>query len=143
MTELLSFSLPSLEGEFFVPKGETFGKTVEEWQLLGQLVYSEARGEPFWGQVAVAAVILNRLEHPDFPPSISGIIFQPGQFEVVANGTIYQTPNNLAYHAVREALAGVDPTEGSMFFWNPAKVGPKSWVWTKPIKLKIGNHVFA
>lgn len=135
--------LPSLEGGFLVPEGEFSPEEIKDWQLLAQLVYAEARGEPFWGQVAVAAVALNRLKHPDFPKSIYEIIFQPRQFEVVANGSIYQIPNNLAHQAVREALAGQDPTDGALFFWNPLKVGPNSWVWTRSVKLQIGNHVFA
>jgi N-acetylmuramoyl-L-alanine amidase len=143
MSEIRSVILPSLEGGFFVPASEYTPEQLEDWKLLAHLVYAEARGEPFWGQVAVAAVALNRLEHPDFPNTIYEIIFQPRQFEVVANGSIYQTPNNLAYQAVREALEGQDPTDGSLFFWNPQKVGPRSWVWTRTVKLQIGNHVFA
>lgn len=135
--------LPSQEGGYFVPETDFSAEQLEDWQLLAQLVYAEARGEPFWGQVAVAAVALNRLQHPDFPKSISEIVFQPRQFEVVANGTIYQTPNNLAYQAVREAFAGQDPTAGALFFWNPQKVAATSWVWTRQIKTQIGNHVFA
>lgn len=134
--------LPSLEGGFFVP-AECRQFDLDDWQLLAQLVYAEARGEPFWGQVAVAAVVLNRLINPDFPSTVSEIIFQAGQFQVVANKTIHNTPNNLAYQAVREALEGVDPTEGALFFWNPAKVSPTSWVWTRQIKQRIGDHVFA
>lgn len=134
--------LPSLEGGFLVP-GECAGFDPADWQLLAQLVYAEARGEPFWGQVAVAAVVLNRLVHPDFPSTVREIIFQPRQFQVVANKTIHNTPDNLAYQAVREALEGVDPTEGALFFWNPAKVSPTSWVWTRTIKQRIANHVFA
>lgn len=135
--------LPSLEGGYFVPDGEFTQEQINDWQLLAQLAYSEARGEPFWGQVAVAAVALNRLKHEDFPNSIYEIVFQPRQFEVVANGTIYLTPNNLAYQAALSALDGEDPTEGALFFWNPQKVGPKSWVWSREVKTQIGNHVFA
>lgn len=134
--------LPSLEGGFFVPS-ECTRFDLTDWQLMAQLVYAEARGEPFWGRVAVAAVILNRLAHPDFPSTVREIIFQPGQFQVVANKTIYSTPDNLAYLAVREALEGTDPTDGALFFWNPVKVSPTSWVWTRPVKQRIANHVFA
>ncbi|HHY14653.1 MAG TPA: hypothetical protein GX521_01115 [Firmicutes bacterium] len=134
--------LPSVEGGFLVP-AECAHFDAADWRLLAQLVYAEARGEPFWGQVAVAAVVLNRLAHPDFPATIREIIFQPSQFQVVANKTIHNTPDNLAYLAVREALEGVDPTEGALFFWNPAKVPPTSWVWSRTIKQRIANHVFA
>lgn len=135
--------MPSLEGGYFLPDSEFSKEQINDLQLLARLVYAEARGESFWGQVAVAAVALNRLKHPDFPKSIYDIIFQPRQFEVVANGSIYQTPNNLAYQAALTALEGEDPTDGALFFWNPLKVGPRSWVWTKEIKSQIGNHVFA
>lgn len=143
MAELVPTKLPSLEGGFLVPTGEFTPEQIDDWQLLARLVYAEARGEPFWGQVAVAAVALNRLRHPDFPNTIYEIIFQPRQFETVDNGSIYQTPNNLAYQAAREALEGQDPTDGALFFWNPVKVSPRSWVWTRTVKLRIGNHVFA
>jgi len=93
--------------------------------------------------VAVAAVALNRLRHPDFPNTVWGVVYQPRQFEVVANGTINMLPNNTAYEAVLEALSGHDPTDGALFFWNPRKVPQSSWVWTRPIKMQIGDHVFA
>ncbi|MDI9441758.1 MAG: hypothetical protein GX101_07980 [Firmicutes bacterium] len=134
--------LPSQEGGFFIP-AECAHFDLEDWQLLAQLVYAEARGEPFWGQVAVAAVVLNRVKHPDFPSTVREVIFQPRQFEPVDNKAIYNAPNNLAYQAVQEALEGQDPTDGALFFWNPAKVSPKSWVWTRQVKLRLGNHVFA
>lgn len=134
--------LASTDGGFIVP-AECLGFDLSDWELLAKLVYAEARGEPFWGQVAVAAVVLNRLGHPDFPRTVREIIYQPGQFQVVANNTISQVPNNLAYQAVREALEGVDPSDGSLFFWNPAKVSSTNWVWTRAIKLRLGNHVFA
>ena len=109
---------------------------------MARLVYAEARGEPFEGQVAVAAVLLNRVRHPEFPNSVAGAVYQPGQFEPVANGSINQIPNNLAYLAVLEAWGErIPPMEPS--FWNPRKVPASSWVWTRQVKLQIGNHVFA
>ncbi|MDI9413631.1 MAG: cell wall hydrolase [Bacillota bacterium] len=136
-------SLPSLEGRFILPAGYYSQREIDDVALLARLVYAESRGEPFEGQVAVAAVLLNRVKHPDFPDSVHQAIYQPGQFEPVANGTIYQTPNNQAYKAVLDAMSGSDPTNGALFFWNPHKVPPRSWVWTREIKSRIGNHVFA
>lgn len=135
--------LPSLEGGFALPKSYYTQETLDDIALLARLVYAESRGEPYEGQVAVAAVLLNRVKHPEFPNTIREAIFQPRQFEPVANGTIYQTPNNQAYEAVLEARAGNDPTNGALFFWNPNKVSPSSWVWTRQVKSKIGGHVFA
>ena len=136
-------TLPSLEGGFPLPEGSYTQQDLANIALLARLVYAEARGEPFEGQVAVAAVLLNRVRHPEFPNSVAGAVYQPGQFEPVANGSINQIPNNLAYLAVLEAWGGADPTNGALFFWNPRKVPASSWVWTRQVKLQIGNHVFA
>jgi len=135
--------LPSLEGGFVLPQGAYSQQDLEDIALLARLVFAEARGEPFEGQIAVAAVVLNRVQHPSFPNTVREVIYQPRQFEPVANGAINQTPDNLAYLAVLEARGGLDPTSGSIFFWNPRKVPPSSWVWTQTIKLQIGEHVFA
>ncbi|NMB00795.1 MAG: LysM peptidoglycan-binding domain-containing protein [Firmicutes bacterium] len=136
-------TLPSVEGGFVLPEGSYTPADLDDIALLARLVFAEARGEPFLGQIAVAAVLLNRVKHPEFPNTVRAAIYQPRQFEVVSNGTINQTPNNLAYLAVLEALNGEDPTDGSLFFWNPRKVPSSSWVWTRPVKLQIGEHVFA
>lgn len=136
-------TLPSVEGGFVLPEGTYSPNDLEDIALLARLVYAEARGEPYLGQVAVAAVLLNRVKHPEFPNTVRAAIYQPRQFEVVSNGTINQTPNNLAYLAVLEAMEGEDPTDGALFFWNPRKVPPTSWVWTRQVKLQIGEHVFA
>lgn len=114
----------------------------DEVDLLARLVAAEAEGEPYAGQVAVAAVILNRVQSPEFPNSISGVAYQPLAFESVMNGLIWRrTPSNEAYNAARDALNGWDPTYGSTFFWNPSKpVSP--WIWTRTIIVNIGNHVF-
>lgn len=116
--------------------------TAEEFELLAKVVYGESRGEPYKGQVAVAAVILNRVKSPQFPNTIKGVIFQPGAFTSVVDGQAYLTPDETAYRAVKDALNGWDPTNGALFFWNPAKTTSK-WIWSKPIKMQIGNHVFA
>lgn len=114
----------------------------DEVDLLARLVAAEAEGEPYSGQVAVAAVILNRVQSPEFPNSISGVAYQPLAFESVMNGLIWRrTPSGDAHNAARDALNGWDPTYGSTFFWNPSKpVTP--WIWTRTIVVHIGNHVF-
>lgn len=111
-----------------------------EW--LARAVYGEARGEPFTGQVAVAAVILNRVESSQFPDTIKEVIFEPLAFTAVADGQIYLTPNASAYSAARAALNGLDPTGGALYYWNPARATNK-WIWSRPIIKRIGNHVFA
>ncbi|MCR4431453.1 MAG: cell wall hydrolase [Tepidanaerobacteraceae bacterium] len=113
-----------------------------DYMLLARLVSGEARGEPFPGQVGVAAVILNRAKHPKFPPTVAGVIFQPGAFESVSNGQIWASyPSRSNFNAAREALNGWDPTYGSLYFWNPYKwVSP--WVWTRRVMTQIGRHVF-
>ena len=102
-----------------------------------------SRGEPYAGQVAVAATILNRVRNPRFPNSLSGVIFQPNAFESVSNGLIWRrTPSATSYRAARDALNGYDPTYGAIFFWNPYKpVNP--WIWSRRIITQIGSHVFA
>lgn len=111
--------------------------------LLARLVAAEARGEPFAGQVAVAAVVLNRVRDPRFPDTIPGVVYQPRAFESVSNGLIWRrAPTATEYRAARAALNGWDPTGGAVFFWNPSKpVSP--WIWTRRIIARIGRHVFA
>ncbi|HHW02009.1 MAG TPA: spore cortex-lytic protein [Thermoanaerobacterales bacterium] len=113
-----------------------------DYMLLARLVSGEARGEPYLGQVGVAAVILNRAKHPKFPPTVAGVIFQPGAFESVNNGQIWAAyPTRSNFNAARDALNGWDPTYGSLYFWNPYKwVSP--WIWTRRIVTQIGRHVF-
>jgi len=115
----------------------------EDVELLARLIAAEAQGEPYVGQVAVAAVVLNRVRNPGFPNSLSGVIYQPRAFESVSNGLIWRrTPSDEAYRAARDALNGWDPTYGALFFWNPSKpVSP--WIWSRQIIVRIGNHVFA
>lgn len=116
--------------------------TKEEIDLLARAVYSEARGESYTGQVAVAAVILNRLAHPDFPNTIKGIIFQPWAFTAVHDGQFWLTPDAQAYKAVRDALNGWDPTGNAIYYWNPVTATSK-WIWSRQIHTQIGKHVFA
>lgn len=109
--------------------------------LLAKCVYAESRGEPYAGQVAIAAVILNRVESPDFPNTIAGVIYQPWAFSVVNDGQINLTPNQTAYNAARDALNGWDPTYGCTFYYNPA-TATSQWIFQKPVAVRIGNHAF-
>ncbi len=111
-------------------------------QLIARLIHAEARAEPFEGKVAVAAVLLNRVQSPSFPNSISGVIYQPLAFESVANGQFNLPPTNDEVRAARSALNGWDPTHGALFFWNPSKP-VSSWIWSRRIVRRIGAHVFA
>lgn len=110
--------------------------------LLARVVAAEASGEPYAGMVAVAAVVLNRVNDPRFPNTLSGVIYQPHAFESVSNGLVWRrTPSSVAYQAAQDALNGWDPSWGSLYFWNPSKpVSP--WIWTRSIIVRIGRHVF-
>ena len=113
-------------------------------ELLARIVHAEAKGEPYLGQVAVAAVILNRVDSSDFPNTLAGVIYQPGAFEPVMNGTINQAvPQDAsARKAAKEALNGYDPTGGCLYFYNPSTAKSK-WIWSRPIVKQIGKHNFA
>lgn len=117
------------------------GYTEKDLQLMANAVYGEARGEPYEGQVAVAAVILNRVEHPDFPNTVSGVIFQPRAFTAVADGQIWLTPNERAKQAVLDALNGWDPTENAIYYFNP-DTATSAWIWSRPQIKTIGQHIF-
>lgn len=109
--------------------------------LLAHLVYAEARGEPYTGQVAVAAVVLNRVKNPSFPNSVAGVIYQRGAFSVVSDGQINLTPNQTAISAARDALNGWDPTYGAIYYFNP-NTATNGWIWSRPVTVVIGNHRF-
>ena len=109
--------------------------------LLSRLVYGEARGEPYTGQVAVAAVVLNRVRSSSFPNTISGVIYQSGAFDVVSDGQINLTPNETAKKAAQDALNGWDPTNGAIYYFNPATATNK-WIWSRPMTVTIGKHRF-
>lgn len=116
--------------------------TRDETYMLAQAINGEARGEPYIGQVAVAAVILNRVEHPSFPNTISGVIFQPGAFTAVADGQMFLQPNESAFKAAKDALAGWDPSSGAIYYYNPV-TSTNRWIYSRPIIKTIGKHVFA
>ncbi|MCL6590029.1 MAG: cell wall hydrolase [Firmicutes bacterium] len=132
------------------PQANSQGPAARQWissrdvDLLARLIAAEASGEPFSGQVAVAAVILNRMKDPRFPATVAGNVFKRHEFESVSNGLIWRrSPDGEAYKAAEAAIKGWDPTYGCKFFFNPAKVHGYSWVWTRRIVERIGNHVFA
>ncbi|AYK64263.1 spore cortex-lytic enzyme [Bacillus subtilis] len=110
-------------------------------RLLAQAVYGEARGEPYEGQVAIAAVILNRLNSPLFPNSVAGVIFEPLAFTAVADGQIYMQPNETARKAVLDAINGWDPSEEALYYFNP-DTATSPWIWGRPQIKRIGKHIF-
>ncbi len=109
--------------------------------LLAHLVYAEARGEPYSGQVAVAAVVLNRVKSNSFPNTVAGVIYERGAFSVVADGQINLQPNQTAISAARDALNGWDPTYGAIYYFNP-NTATNGWIWSRPVTVVIGNHRF-
>jgi len=117
------------------------GFSQNDIRLISNAVYGESRGEPYEGQVAVAAVILNRVESSSFPNTVSGVIFQPGAFTAVADGQIWLTPNKTAEKAVMDALNGWDPTGNALYYFNPATATSK-WIWGRPQIKQIGKHIF-
>lgn len=109
--------------------------------LLARVVYGEARGEPYTGQVAVAAVVLNRVKSSKFPNSISGVVYQSGAFDAVADGQINMTPDTTAKKAAQDALNGWDPSYGAIYYFNPSTATNK-WIWSRPMTVTIGKHRF-
>jgi len=118
-------------------------RNINEEQLLARAINGEARGEPYEGQVAVGAVILNRVKDPRFPNTIAGVIYQPGAFTAVSDGQINVPidPNSTVVKAARDALNGWDPTNGCLYYWNPATATSK-WIWSRKVVAKIGKHWF-
>lgn len=112
-----------------------------EW--LARVIAAESRGEPLVGQVAVGAVVLNRVESDRFPNTVYEVIFQPNQFESIGNGAIYRNPPPSAYTAARIAMSGYDPTSGSLYFYNPRSVSRSNWIHSRSVIRTIGNHNFA
>ena len=109
--------------------------------LLARLISAEARGEPYEGQVAVGAVVLNRVEHPSFPNSIAEVIYQPGAFSCLDDGQFNEPVAESAYRAARDAMNGWDPTYGAIYYFNPATATSK-WIWSRPLIVNIGKHRF-
>ena len=109
--------------------------------LLARLIYGESRGEPYTGQVAVGAVVMNRVKSSSFPNTISGVIYQSGAFDVVSDGQINLTPNSTAIKAAQDALNGWDPSYGAIYYFNPSTATNK-WIWSRPMTVTIGKHRF-
>ncbi|AFM43238.1 Cell Wall Hydrolase [Desulfosporosinus acidiphilus SJ4] len=114
----------------------------EEVDLLSRVIYGEARGENFEGQVAVGAVVLNRLKDPHFPKTIWGVVYQPGAFTAVKDQQIHLDPNDEAYKAAEAALSGDDPTNGAIYYYNP-RLATDRWIKSRPVIKRIGNHTFS
>jgi N-acetylmuramoyl-L-alanine amidase len=113
-----------------------------ETYMLARLVHGEARGEPYVGKVAVAAVVLNRVKSPLFPNTISGVIFQAGAFDAVSDGQYNLTPDADSIRAAKDALGGWDPSGGCLYYYNPV-TSTNEWIWTRTVQLSIGKHNFA
>lgn len=109
--------------------------------LISRFVYAEARGEPYQGQVAVAAVILNRVNDSRFPNTVSGVVYQSGAFTCVSDGQINLTPNETAKKAAQDAINGWDPTYGAIYYFNP-NTATNKWIWSRPVTVTIGRHRF-
>jgi len=133
--------LKLLTGQSTNSTGKAVGNKNVDTNLLARCVNAEARGEPYWGQVAVAAVVLNRIADPAFPKTVADIIYQPQAFSSVSDGQINLPPSSSAIRAAQEAVSGSDPSEGALFFFNPAKTNNK-FIWSRPQIITIGHHIF-
>ncbi len=109
--------------------------------LLARIINGEARGETYEGQVAVGAVVLNRVDHPSFPNSIAGVIYQPNAFTAVDDGQIHANLEATCLRAARDALNGWDPTGGAIYYYNP-RTATNTWIRSRPVITTIGKHVF-
>lgn len=121
--------------------GTTPSATESNIYLLARIISAEARGEVYSGQVAVGAVILNRIKHPSFPDTLSGVIYQPGAFTAITDGQFNEPVADSAYSAARDALNGVDPSGGAIYYYNPDKTS-NQWIRSRPVIKRIGNHLF-
>lgn len=117
------------------------GYSSSDLWLLAKLIAAEARGENYRGQVAVGAVVLNRVSHASFPDSISGVVYQKGAFDCVRDSNWNISPTETAKKAAKEALNGWDPTGGAIYYYNP-KTASNGWIRTRPVLTQIGNHIF-
>ena len=121
--------------------GGSGGASRSQVDLLARLISAEARGEPYSGQVAVGAVVLNRIKHPSFPNTLPGVIYQSGAFTCITDGQFNQPVAESAYRAARDALNGVDPSGGAIYYFNPS-TATSSWIWSRPLITVIGKHRF-
>lgn len=121
--------------------GEIPSATQANINLLARIISAEGRGETYEGQVAIGACILNRIEHPSFPDTLSGVIFQPGAFTAITDGQFDEPVADSSYRAARDALNGWDPTGGAIYYYNPSKTS-NAWIRSRPVIMTIGNHLF-
>ncbi len=133
----LSYLADTAEFDLADP-GQSYSYNLE---LMARVISAEAKGEPYIGQVAVGAVILNRLNHPHFPKTIPGVIFEPDAFTAVTTGHVWFPPVSSSYRAAQDALAGWDPSGGAVYYYNPAKA-TNWWVATRSYIIQIGRHIF-
>ncbi len=117
------------------------GYSSSDYELLARIISAEARGEPYLGQVAVGAVVLNRIEHPSFPDTLSGVVYQKGAFSCLNDGQFYEPISDSAYKAATDAINGLDPSGGAIYYYNPVKSTNK-WIFSRPVITTIGDHRF-
>ena len=121
--------------------GAAGGYSSNDVALLAKVISAESRGEPYEGQVAVGAVILNRIEHPSFPNTLAGVVYQPGAFSCLNDGQIDAPVSDSAYRAARDAINGWDPSGGAVYYYNPKK-STSQWIFSRPVITIIGDHRF-
>ena len=121
--------------------GSSSSTNSNDLNLLARVVYGEARGEPYAGQVAVAAVTLNRVKSSSFPNTLAGVVYQSGAYDAVRDGQINLTPDSTAKKAAQDAMNGWDPSYGALYYFNPATATNK-WIWSRPMTVTIGKHRF-
>lgn len=131
---------PATLAKIGLPTGSSSNYS-KDVNLLAMVINGEARGESYTGQVAVGAVVLNRVRHSSFPNTIAGVIYQPGAFTAVDDGQINKPVQSSCYNAARDALNGWDPSGGAIYYYNPA-TATNSWIWSRPVITQIGKHVF-
>ncbi|MGI6013170.1 MAG: spore cortex-lytic enzyme [Oscillospiraceae bacterium] len=124
-----------------IQSNDASSSTNADVELLARLISAESRGEPYSGQVAVGAVVLNRVRHPSFPNTLSGVVYQNGAFSCIGDGQFYEPIDSTAYKAARDALNGVDPSGGALYYYNPNKA-TSSWIWSRQVITVIGEHYF-
>jgi len=134
--------LKRLTGESKTASGKKIGLQNNDIQLLARCIHSEGRGEPYIGQVAIGACVMNRIKSSSFPNSVAGVIYQPKAFSAVDDGQINLQPDETSIKAAREAMNGSDPTGGAIYYFNPAKTKNK-YIWSRPQIKTIGKHIFA
>lgn len=133
-----TLKLLGLSGEGSPPNTGSYDADIE---LLARIINGESRGEPYQGQVAVGAVVLNRVKHPSFPNTIAGVIYQQGAFSSLLDGEFYKPIEESCYRAARDAMNGSDPSGGAIYFYNPDKTSNR-WMLARPVILRIGGHIF-